>query len=49
MFLSLDEDPDIRPLLTKLRIDRFDVGNDGAYDTVRDMRNWVQMRSEAGG
>ena len=48
-FLSLDEDPDIRPLLAKLRIDRFDVGNDRAYDTVRDMRNWVQMRSEAGG
>lgn len=49
IFLSLDEDQDIRPLLTKLRIDRFDVGSDGAYDTVRAMRNWVQMRSEAGG
>jgi phosphate/phosphite/phosphonate ABC transporter binding protein len=49
IFLALDRDPDVEPLLRKLRIEGFAAGNDAAYDTVRDMQKWVQLRNEAGG
>lgn len=49
IFLVLDRDPNIEPLLRKLRIEGFAAGNDAAYDTVRDMRNWVQLKSKTDG
>ncbi|MCP5371250.1 MAG: phosphate/phosphite/phosphonate ABC transporter substrate-binding protein [Hyphomicrobiales bacterium] len=45
-FLNLAQDKKVAPLLKKLRIDRFVAGQDGAYDTVRDMQSWVQLQSE---
>ena len=49
IFLALNQDPDVEPLLRKLRIEGFAAGNDAAYDTVRDMRKKIQLQREAGG
>ena len=49
IFLGLDRDAKTKPLLGKLRIERFAAGDDASYDTVRDMREWVKRKDEAGG
>jgi phosphonate transport system substrate-binding protein len=46
IFVSLDGDPEAVPLMEKLRIQRFEPGDDAAYDSVREMRKWVLSRSE---
>jgi len=48
IFLALNEDPNLEPVMRKLRIEEFAEGNDAAYNTVRDMRAWVQEMSDAG-
>ena len=41
VFLSIHEDKEAAPLLRKIQIDRFAEGEDSMYDTVREMRQWV--------
>jgi len=48
IFLALDEDPNLEPVMRKLRIEEFAEGNDAAYNTVREMRDWVQKMSGVG-
>jgi len=43
--LSLHEDPEAKKLLDKLQIDRFQEGNPGMYDSVREMNRWLAKRS----
>ena len=47
IFLSLNKDPELQPLLQKLRIERFEAGQDSSYDTVRDMRDWIEKTGQA--
>jgi len=41
-FLSIHEDPEAIPFLHKIQIDRFVEGNDSQYDSVREMRQWIE-------
>lgn len=41
VFLDMDDDPEGESILLNLRIDRFVVPDDGIYDSVREMRNYV--------
>lgn len=41
-FLTLHQDAAARALLSRLQIDRFASGDDAAYDSVREMRLWVE-------
>lgn len=45
IFLTLHEDGKAAPLLAQIHIDRFVVGNDAMYDTVRAMSSWVDKRA----
>lgn len=49
IFLSLHGDSEASPLLGQLRIERFEAGDDDAYDRVREMRDWIALRTEVGG
>ncbi|MCD4750802.1 MAG: PhnD/SsuA/transferrin family substrate-binding protein [Thermoanaerobaculales bacterium] len=42
VFLGLHEDPVAAGLMRQLRIDRFTEGEDAAYDSVREMRRWIE-------
>ncbi len=42
--LSLHQDPEARKLLDKLQIDRFQEGDPGMYDSVREMNRWLAKR-----
>lgn len=42
-FLSIHEDMEAVPLLHQLQIDRFAEGDDSMYDTVREMRRWLDQ------
>lgn len=42
VFLHLHEDTQAAELLNKLQIDKFEMGDDAAYDSVRDMINWLE-------
>ncbi len=46
VFLTLHEDREARSILRTLRIDRFEDGDDGAYDSIRAMRQRVARTSE---
>lgn len=48
-FVSLHGDTTASPLLRELRIERFEDGEDEAYDKVREMRDWIALKTEAGG
>ena len=41
-FLGLDRDPDARPILQKLGVDRFIAGDDRLYDGIRQMLSLVE-------
>ncbi|MCD4691213.1 phosphate/phosphite/phosphonate ABC transporter substrate-binding protein [bacterium] len=41
-FLTLHNDPGAAALLRHVQIDRYAVGDDAAYDTVREMQRWVR-------
>jgi len=43
-FLSIHEDPAAVPLLKRIQIDRFAEGDDAMYDSVREMRHWLEER-----
>lgn len=45
ILLSLHNDPEARVLLDKIQIDRFVEGNDGMYNTVREMSRWLQRQT----
>ncbi len=47
-FLSLHEDEAARGFFTRLQIDRFVEGDDAAYQSVREMRRWVEQDNEGG-
>lgn len=48
-FLSIHENPVAVPLLRRIQIDRFAEGEDAMYDSVREMRRWLEKRDgEAG-
>lgn len=40
--LSIHEDPEAASILSLLQIERFRVGNDSDYDSVRRMQEWVE-------
>ena len=40
VLLSIHRDPTAESLLSKVRIERFEEGNDSLYDTVREMQSW---------
>lgn len=42
ILLSLHQDPFALALIQKLRIERFDEGDDSLYQTVREMENWTK-------
>jgi phosphonate transport system substrate-binding protein len=42
IFLTLDQDPQARTILAKLQIERFSIGDDASYDTVREMSRWLE-------
>jgi phosphonate transport system substrate-binding protein len=46
VFLTLHEDQEARSILRTLRIDRFEDGDDAAYDSIRAMRQLVARTSE---
>ena len=46
-FLSLHEQPEAAGSLRRLRIDRFEEGDDAAYESVRDMEAWLEHRMES--
>ncbi len=41
IFLSLHKDPEGAAILKQLQIERFEVGEDAMYDSVRDMERWL--------
>lgn len=41
-FLTLHQDTEAALLLKHLQIDRFVIGDDDAYNTVHEMRRWVE-------
>lgn len=41
IFLGMHEDPEGRKILSEIRIERFIVPDDSSYDSVRDMRKWI--------
>ena len=43
-FLNAHDDPRGREILAKMRIDRFVVIDDRAYDSVREMQDWIAKR-----
>lgn len=45
ILLTLHEDKKGAELMGKLQIDRFVEGNDGMYDTVREMTRWIEQKS----
>jgi len=44
VFLHLHENPEARPLLAKLQIDRFVTGNDAMYASVREMEEALKAK-----
>jgi phosphonate transport system substrate-binding protein len=44
VFLNMDKDNRGRELLAQFRIDRFIVPDDSIYDSVREMRSYLQER-----
>lgn len=42
LFLTLHTDAATRPLLQRLRIERFEEDGDGMYQTVREMQDWLE-------
>ena len=46
VFLELHKDTSAQAILARLQIDRFDEGDDAAYDTVREMQRWVAAHKE---
>ncbi|MBI5191308.1 MAG: phosphate/phosphite/phosphonate ABC transporter substrate-binding protein [Nitrospirae bacterium] len=42
--LSLDKDVRARPYLDSLKIERFVPGDDGSYDSVREMDRWLKKK-----
>jgi len=42
IFLTAHEDPRGRAILDKMMIDKFVVINDSAYDSVREMKTWLE-------
>ena len=49
VFMGLHDDTDATPLLQELRIERFEGGMDGAYDKVREMRDWIARTGDTRG
>ncbi len=47
VFLDLHDDTDALPLLGELRIERFESGQDKAYNKVREMRDWIAQQGVA--
>lgn len=47
VFLEMSEDPEGRPILAALDIDRFVVPDDSVYDSVREMRTYLRERGLA--
>lgn len=47
VFLELHQDASAQAILARLQIDRFDEGDDAAYDTVREMQRWVATHKES--
>ena len=45
-FLRLHEQPQIAKLLKKLQIDRFEMGDDAMYDSVRNMLDWLEQNEK---
>lgn len=43
-FLGADEDPVGRELLAHMHIDRFELIEDSAYDSVREIGSWIESR-----
>lgn len=43
-FLNAHADPKGRDILSKMKIDKFVVINDKAYDSVRHMQNWIKKQ-----
>jgi phosphonate transport system substrate-binding protein len=44
VFLGLHKDPAAKALLARLQIERFEEGEDAAYDAVREMQRWVRSQ-----
>jgi len=44
LFLTLQQDREARPLLSRLQIDRFVEGDDAMYDSVRQMRRELKTQ-----
>jgi hypothetical protein len=42
----MHEDEWGKQILEKLMIDRFTLGDDFAYDSIREMRSWVKAKYE---
>jgi len=42
LLLGLHRDPRAAPVLRTLQIDRFEAGTDSLYDSVREIRRWVE-------
>lgn len=47
-FLALHEQPETARILQRLHIERFEEGDDTAYDSVREMEAWLKNRKETG-
>jgi phosphonate transport system substrate-binding protein len=47
VFLQMSEDPEGKPILAALEIDRFVVPDDSLYDSVREMRLYLRQRGLA--
>lgn len=45
--LAMHEDPDGKKILAGMMIDRFVVGDDHAYDSVRDMNAWIGQQKRS--
>ena len=48
-FLTLHNDENTRALLRNLQIDRFALGDDTTYDSVREMQKWLDEKAEVEG
>lgn len=48
VFLSLDKDKNIKKILDKLQIDRFEEGDDSMYNTIREMKKWIKRTKRHG-
>jgi len=44
VFLGLHEDPEGREILSSMNIERFDVIDDPAYDSIREMISWIESQ-----